>query len=317
MDKKFVLEESYRRFTDQDLIDDLLRVALELNKKSLSHFEYRERGKYKAHNFVQRFGSWIKALEKAGLGKSKSKIQRVTDQYLIADLLRVALELNKKSLSYSEYQDRGKHPPSTFARRFGSWSHALKKAGLEQISHPKQFTEEELFQNLEKIWVGLGRQPRYEEVKKPLSKFSNGTYAKRFGNWRNALEKFVAFINEEEGVSLDNIAESIEVKSAKEPEAKQEIDEKAAIGTANSTADIEVRPAKGPKTKRGINWRLRFIVMKRDNFKCRYCGRSPATNPKIILHVDHIKAWANDGKTVLENLQTLCSKCNIGKSNLE
>jgi 5-methylcytosine-specific restriction endonuclease McrA len=37
----------------------------------------------------------------------------------------------------------------------------------------------------------------------------------------------------------------------------------------------------------------------------------------IVLHVDHIKAWANGGETVLENLQTLCSKCNLGKSDLE
>ena len=51
--------------------------------------------------------------------------------------------------------------------------------------------------------------------------------------------------------------------------------------------------------------------------KCKKCGRSPATDPSIILHVDHIKAWANGGETVLENLQTLCSMCNIGKSDLE
>ena len=57
--------------------------------------------------------------------------------------------------------------------------------------------------------------------------------------------------------------------------------------------------------------------MRQDNFKCKNCGRSPATDPTIILHVDHKTAYANGGETVLENLQTLCSKCNIGKSNLE
>ncbi|HBG61956.1 MAG TPA: hypothetical protein DDX37_09030 [Candidatus Omnitrophica bacterium] len=71
------------------------------------------------------------------------------------------------------------------------------------------------------------------------------------------------------------------------------------------------------KTKRDINWRLRFLVLKRDNFKCKACGSSLATDTGIILHVDHIKAWASGGETVLENLQTLCSKCNIGKSNME
>lgn len=56
--------------------------------------------------------------------------------------------------------------------------------------------------------------------------------------------------------------------------------------------------------------------MRCDNFKCKNCGRSPATDPTIILHVDHKTAWANGGETVLENLQTLCSVCNIGKSDL-
>ncbi|MCL4507775.1 MAG: HNH endonuclease [Chloroflexi bacterium] len=34
------------------------------------------------------------------------------------------------------------------------------------------------------------------------------------------------------------------------------------------------------------------------------------------LHVDHILAWSKGGETVLENLQTLCSVCNLGKSNV-
>jgi len=46
--------------------------------------------------------------------------------------------------------------------------------------------------------------------------------------------------------------------------------------------------------------------MRKDKFKCKNCGRSPATGQSIVLHVDHIKPWANGGETVLENLQTLC-----------
>lgn len=56
--------------------------------------------------------------------------------------------------------------------------------------------------------------------------------------------------------------------------------------------------------------------MKWDDFKCKMCWRSPAIDQKIVLHVDHIKAWANWWETVLENLQTLCSVCNIWKSDL-
>ncbi|KAB2833205.1 MAG: HNH endonuclease, partial [Candidatus Brocadia sp.] len=57
-------------------------------------------------------------------------------------------------------------------------------------------------------------------------------------------------------------------------------------------------------------------VMRNDNFKCRICGRSPATDQNIKLEVDHVKPWSKGGETVIENLQTLCSDCNSGKSNL-
>ena len=56
--------------------------------------------------------------------------------------------------------------------------------------------------------------------------------------------------------------------------------------------------------------------MKRDNFKCCMCGRSPSTTIGLELHIDHIIPWSMGGETVIDNLQTLCSDCNLGKSNL-
>jgi len=55
---------------------------------------------------------------------------------------------------------------------------------------------------------------------------------------------------------------------------------------------------------------LRFAVLERDRFTCRYCGRSA---PFVKLQVDHTKAWSVGGKTVIENLVTSCWECNIGK----
>ena len=69
------------------------------------------------------------------------------------------------------------------------------------------------------------------------------------------------------------------------------------------------------KTKRDISIKMRFDILKRDNFKCCTCGASPAKDPLVELHVDHIIPWSKGGETVFDNLQTLCSKCNIGKSN--
>ena len=65
-----------------------------------------------------------------------------------------------------------------------------------------------------------------------------------------------------------------------------------------------------------MNLRTRFIVMQRDKFKCCVCGASPAKDSSVELQVDHIIPWAKGGETVIDNLQTLCSKCNLGKSDL-
>ncbi|MBO5870140.1 MAG: HNH endonuclease [Clostridia bacterium] len=74
----------------------------------------------------------------------------------------------------------------------------------------------------------------------------------------------------------------------------------------------------GATTKsRRISNKLRYQVLKRDNFKCCACGASPAKDPTVELHIDHIIPWSKGGETTLENLQTLCSRCNIGKSDFE
>lgn len=77
------------------------------------------------------------------------------------------------------------------------------------------------------------------------------------------------------------------------------------------------KPTCAKAKSRTISNKLRYTVLKRDNFKCCACGASPAKNPSIELHIDHIVPWSKGGDTVLENLQTLCSKCNIGKSDSE
>lgn len=70
-------------------------------------------------------------------------------------------------------------------------------------------------------------------------------------------------------------------------------------------------------TSRVISDKLRYQVLKRDHFKCCFCGASPAKDPSVELHIDHIIPWSKGGQNTLDNLQTLCSKCNLGKSNEE
>ena len=57
---------------------------------------------------------------------------------------------------------------------------------------------------------------------------------------------------------------------------------------------------------------LRYDVLKRDNYTCRICGATAAEGAK--LEVDHIKPVSKGGTTTMDNLQTLCRRCNRGKS---
>jgi len=70
------------------------------------------------------------------------------------------------------------------------------------------------------------------------------------------------------------------------------------------------------KNPRQVTPRLRYLVMHRDNNRCVLCGATPANNPNITLHIDHIIPYSKGGHTVMKNLQTLCSLCNLGKSDL-
>ncbi len=218
------------------------------------------------------------------MGRTKFEIEHVpgvsvsTDDILL-DLRRVAECAGANVISARLYQQYGKYSWSTAAKRFGSWNKAVIAAGLE-IANEINVSDDRLFENLMRLWEHYGRQPRRRELAHPPSLFSEGAY-RRLGSWTDALKQFVAYANAQD----------------MEPPAP---------GEAST----------GHKTGRDPSLRLRFRVMKRDNFSCRACGASPALTLGLSLHVDHVKAWSLGGETVEENLQTLCEPCNLGKSNV-
>ncbi|MGO9569504.1 MAG: homing endonuclease associated repeat-containing protein [Desulfomonilaceae bacterium] len=205
----------------------------------------------------------------------------ITDQELLDDLRRVASELGTNKVRYEQYPQYGRCASRVFETRFGSWNEALAAAGL-QVTQRVNIPELELFENLERVWRTLGRQPRRQEMRRPLSEFSGGTYAGRFGGWRAALEAFVSFAN----------------------------------SAADDPQEVLGNPGHGLKTPRFPDLRLRFRVLSRDSFKCQACGRSPATEHGVQLHVDHVIPWSLGGSTTAENLRTLCERCNIGKGDM-
>lgn len=58
--------------------------------------------------------------------------------------------------------------------------------------------------------------------------------------------------------------------------------------------------------------KIRFEVLKRDNFTCQYCG---AHGEGVVLEVDHIIPISKGGTSDMGNLITACFDCNRGKGS--
>lgn len=61
-----------------------------------------------------------------------------------------------------------------------------------------------------------------------------------------------------------------------------------------------------------VNARLRYEVLRRDGYACRYCG---AKAPEVALHVDHVVPVALGGSDDPSNLTASCEPCNAGKAS--
>lgn len=202
-----------------------------------------------------------------------------SNEDVLADLRKVAQELGKNTVGMREYPQYGKFSTKVFRNRFGSWNKALDAAGLVKTKEIN-VSVEKLFDNLEKVWLTLKRQPFYGEMKSPLSRYTTKPYETRWGGWMKACEAFISYKKDD-----------LEFEKLLRPQSTN-------------------RP-------RTINEKNRLQILMRDSYKCQKCGRSPATHVGIYLHIDHRIPFSKGGSNEINNLQTLCNKCNLGKNNDE
>lgn len=68
------------------------------------------------------------------------------------------------------------------------------------------------------------------------------------------------------------------------------------------------------RTRTPITKSRRWRLMRRDGFRCRYCGVA-ADEAGVVLELDHAVAWSRGGSDSDDNLVTACERCNQGKSD--
>jgi 5-methylcytosine-specific restriction endonuclease McrA len=276
---KFHLLPHHRNIPEAQLLADLRSVAARFPNQLFTHALYAQHGRFSWVTQKVRFGTWKAALARVGL-KPAGRLF-ITPDAVIADIQRVAKKLNLTRISRTQYTQYGNFCTNIPADRFGSWANAVRAAGFQPQREYRTSTVD-LLANIERLWRHLGRQPTSADIRGPLSQYTTGAYAWHFGTYRKALRAFVAATH-----------------SKKRPR------------TPTHFPNVAFR-----RTSRSINWRLRFLTLQRDNFRCQACGRSPSTTPNTLLEVDHILPYSKGGETTLENLQSLCTQCNAGKSNL-
>ena len=306
---EFILNEYRGELTDEEIITDIQNVAKQLEKDYLSISIYKKYGKYSQTAIQGHFGTWKNALSIAGLRNERnaSELKQISDKDYINDFQSIAKYLNKETVTYDDYKKYGKYSAEHIFSRFNTWEDILSAADLEPTGFSKKRIEkQELFDEIERMWLFLGRQPTSTDIKKSnICKYSLDTFNRRFGGYRKALEEFVEYINSDN----DN-EDNIDTKENTAHNSNEEM-------TSETNMEEAYTPkVKTHRTSRNVNARLRFRVMQRDNFKCCMCGASPAKDPSVELHIDHIIPWSKGGETTIDNLQTLCSKCNLGKSDL-
>jgi hypothetical protein len=191
---------------------------------------------------------------------------------IIADLKRVAALLGKDTVSAVDIDTHGRAKYHAVVRQFGSLRKALEAAGLK-LSRCNGATAAELLKMLADLWDATlresNRRPRTADLVKYNVPVSVVTIVKRFGSWKKAL-----------------VATSAAENGGKTPEGFTPV----------------------VSQRRVIPVAKRFLVLKRDRYRCRICNRSG-----VELEVDHIVPVSQGGTDRLDNLQTACRECNRGK----
>ena len=266
----------FNNFSDEEILADIRNVCRRLNKETILLSDYLRHGKYGRKAIRNHFGNFHTALSRMGL-----KIIRTgyySDDEIIQDVLSVKNRLGIDLLTGREYYKHGSFGSKAIIKHFGSWGKLVDRLGFKKAAVHVKHTQSELFGMMKALWDEKGRRPTMAEYEK-YSGHTQKYILARFKSWSDFLSKFLIYAN---GGGISVVPQVVS---------------KPSIGS------------------RGISKKLRYLVMKRDNWTCVLCGVKRTSTNDVQLHVDHILPYSKGGKTVMSNLRTLCSTCNLGRGN--
>jgi len=288
------------------------------------------------------FGSWNDALRAAGLEPTQQ--HRISDDELIDELTTLAAELGRPP-RYQEISDRDDTFSTTaYERAFGSFTDALRAAGLP-VNFRARVDRDYLIDQLRELADELGRTPQYDDLEEYPTYPSTWPYLCEFDSWNEALREAGFEINLRSSVSAEEIIAELQAAAdelGQTPSVTEwrEMDAKLGVTTiarqfgswiaAIDAAELERRDWSGenhPRYKHGEklyygpNWtEQREVAVQADGEQCRRCGMSRDEHVVLFeqdLHVHHIRPLSDclDAGLPYEeandrsNLMALCAEC--------
>ena len=241
----------------------------------------------------------------------RPQIKKYSEEEILGELEKVAKHFNHNHFCRKDFDEIADIHSATVERHYdGSWTTAMQalKERLERKniilapSRRRNIPKKTMFDEMERIWVQLCHRPSRNEWTTAKPKVSYDSVYRRFGGWTNACLKFIEF---KSGGSITAGDEEIVDEKNKVPFPK---------GNEN-TRNKDTQ--KSIEKTRAVPLNIRVRILSRDNFRCVFCGKSPATDIGVKLHIDHIIPFSKGGTNSPDNLQSLCEQCNFGKSNTE
>jgi hypothetical protein len=226
----------------------------------------------------------------------RRRIDKLSREKMLEELENASKVFNYTEFGWRDFNRVANISANPVKKEFGTWKNALsslrerlreKNLDLSRRKIPPNriYSDKDMFDEMERIWKAIGHRPSRTEWEVAKPKISYICYRQRFDGWTNACLRFIEY-KMGRLITIDD----------RQGQAK------------NNRNNLPKR-----EDRRDIPLKLRLSVLKRDNFRCVLCGRSPAKDIGVDLHLDHIIPFSKGGKTEIDNLQTLCADCNLGK----
>ncbi|WP_337653229.1 homing endonuclease associated repeat-containing protein [Halomontanus rarus] len=177
------MSEMPEKIQREDLVDAIHELADEVGRAP-KYDEMADKGRYSPGPFEREFGTWNEALLETGY--TPNSLNSISESELIEELERLHTELGRTP-TIEDMNDHGKYSQRPYSGHFGSWTDALKSAGLtpnREINIPV----DDLLAELKHLSERIGKVPSASDMGSE-GNFSTYPYLDRFGSWRGALEE--------------------------------------------------------------------------------------------------------------------------------